>query len=124
MQRQRPVADEHPQALHELRRRLSAEVCSRTEPDGDVLRGSLAVPHHQHERYFFELSPSDLVLHALVGVVDVNPEIKVVQPLRDFPRVFHVPVSDWMTRAWTGESQTGNAPAKCSMRKPTKRSWE
>src|SRR5262245_8616078 len=95
MQRQRPVADEQPQALHELRHRLRAKVLSRPQPDGDVLRGSRAVPYHHHEGYFFELRPSDLALHALVGVVDVNPEVEVVQPLRDFPRVLHVPVSDW-----------------------------
>jgi len=52
-------------------------------------------PRFSPDRYFFELRPSDLALHALVGVVDVNPEVEVVQPLRDFPRVLHVPVSDW-----------------------------
>ena len=82
----------------------------------------LLVAVDDHERDLLELGVADPLADGLVGVVDLDPVRGELRGQR--ARGLAVASPTGSTRTCTGASQNGNAPAKCSIRMPMKRSNE
>ena len=105
--------------------RHGLEVLAAVAARRDALRLDLLLADHQREGDLGQLGVADLGAELVVGVVELDAPAARAEPLghRRGPRR-RSRSETVSTRACSGESQTGKAPAKCSMRMAMKRSKE